>query len=216
VPPNTSATGGYLAPTTTAPPSDQDFARQLSNLVAGVTGVPGNMVRPRWQAVPPPIPRSTDDWFAVGVTTVEPADRGTPYIRHVGRAYDPNTGDEVPYDGRSDLTQHELITVLASAYGPASGHNSSLLRDGLAIEQNWELAHSRGMTLVEIGPIRHVPEQVDEVWYDRRDVEIKIRREVDRTYSILNILSAQGTLHCDRLPSTAEPTEDWTTENVNG
>lgn len=215
MPPNTSATGGYLAPTTTDPPSDIDFGRQLSNLVAGVSGVPGNLVRPRWQPDPPPIPKATTDWFAVGVTTVEPAEKGTPYLRHVGRAYD-EAGNEVEYDGRSDLIEHELITVLASAYGPNSGKFSSRLRDGLWLEQNWHLANSRGMVLMDVGPIRHVPEQIDNTWFDRRDVEIKIRREVDRSYPILNILSAQGTFHGDRLPTTAEPTEDWSTENANG
>lgn len=215
MPPNTSATGGYLAPSTTPPPSDTDFARQLSNLIAGVTGIAGSLVRPRWQPEPPPIPKITENWVAIGVTAVDPADRGTASITHVGRAYD-DLGVEVPYDGRDDLTEHEMITILASVYGPASGGYASLLRAGLMIDQNWELAHSRGMVLMEVGTIRHVPEMIDGRWYDRRDVEIKIRRQVDRSYPVLNILSAQGELRADRLPSTAEPTQDWTTENVNG
>jgi hypothetical protein len=231
VPPNTSATGGYLAPSTTPPPSDTDFARQLSNLIAGVTGIAGSLVRPRWQPEPPPIPKITENWVAIGATAVDPADRGTASIIHVGRDYvqdrlargeslpvgsDPASNDELLYDGRDDLTEHEMITILASVYGPASGGYASLLRSGLMIDQNWELAHSRGMVLMEVGTIRHVPEMIDGRWYDRRDVEIKIRRQVDRSYPVLNILSAQGELRADRLPSTAEPTQDWTTENVNG
>lgn len=215
MPPNTSATGGYLLPVTPPPADDLSLDRQLSNLVSGITGLPGSMVRPRWQPEPPPIPAATENWASVGVTESNP-EKGTPYFRHVGRDYDPVTHVELPYDGRSDMVEQEELTVLVTFYGPASGELASLLKSGIHVGQNWEQGHSRGLALKGVGAIRHVPEQINREWYMRRDIELRIMREVDRTYSILNILSAQGTLHGDRLPSTAEPSVDWSTENVNG
>src|SRR4051812_9766277 len=57
VPTNDSSTGGYLSPVV-ASSALQDAALDalLQQMVAGITGLPGNMVRPRWQPVTPKQP----------------------------------------------------------------------------------------------------------------------------------------------------------------
>jgi hypothetical protein len=72
LPPPNSASGGYLVPVSPLPLDDEELGRRLSNVVAGVTGIPGNLVRPRWQKNPPPIPDEGVDWVAVGVTSYRP------------------------------------------------------------------------------------------------------------------------------------------------
>ena len=61
---NTSATGGFLSPLSTpAPLEDQALADFFQQYVAGITGIAGNLVRPRWQAEPPNIPQVASDAF---------------------------------------------------------------------------------------------------------------------------------------------------------
>ena len=53
---NSSATGGYLAPIAISPPlEDAELEALLHGFIAGVSGLPTDMVRTRWPAagVPP-------------------------------------------------------------------------------------------------------------------------------------------------------------------
>lgn len=177
--PNTSATGGYLQPAgTVTPVADLDLDLVVQALVAGVTGLPGDRVRPRWQSTQPRMPEITVDWCAVGVTLTD-TERGTAYIDHDG------TGD-----GHDDLVRHEQLEVLVSFYGPGAARNAVLLRDGLQIAQNRAALDAQGMAFVESGPVRTVPELVNEQWLRRCDVSLILRRVVRREYPVLNILSA--------------------------
>lgn len=177
--PNTSATGGYLQPASTATPvADLDLDLVVQALVAGVTGLPGDRVRPRWQPTQPRMPEITVDWCAVGVTVTD-TERGTAYINHDGTA-----------EGHDDLVRHEQLEVLASFYGPSAVRNAALLRDGLQIAQNRAALDTQGMAFVEAGPVRTVPELVNEQWLRRCDLSLTLRRVVRREYPVLNILSA--------------------------
>jgi hypothetical protein len=207
MPPSTSATGGYVRPTTAPPPDDALFSRQINELVVGITGLPGSLVRPRWATDPLPTPGVGTDWVAVGVVDVD--EPGTPLIQHVGRAFD-EEGVEIAYDGRDDLVTHEHIRILASFYGPNANRNAGLFRRGLQVPQNQEILFLNKMGVMDIQPRRHVPEPVNDQWYNRVDVEFRIAREVDESYPILNILTAQGTF---RIDGAVPEQTDWNTEN---
>ena len=177
--PNTSATGGYIQPASTAAPvADLDLDLVVQALVVGVTGLPGDRVRPRWQPTQPRMPDITVDWCAVGVTVTD-TERGAAYVTHDGSG-----------DGHDDLVRHEQLEVLASLYGPSAARNAALLRDGLQIAQNRAALDAQGMAFVEAGPVRTVPELVNEQWLRRCDVSLTLRRVVRREYPVLNILSA--------------------------
>jgi hypothetical protein len=124
--PRDSSTGGYLVPTTPLPLDDEILHRRISNLIAGITGLPGNLVRPRWQPNPPQIPAPETNWVAVGVVTY-PSSHGTPVRRHISDG-----------DGYDVLDDPELIRLLASFYGPNCGAYARLCRHALWVEQNWE------------------------------------------------------------------------------
>jgi len=181
---NTSATGGYLSPTVETPPlSGDDLENLLQSVVAGISGVAAEYVRPRWQPVPPKQPEATVDWCALGVVDIS-ADN--PAIMHDGTV-----------DGSDDLWRHETLSVLCSFYGPDSMRHAEKVRDGLAIHQNSESLYTAGVRFIESDKIRSAPELFNQQWIKRHDIMLTFRRKVERTYPILNILSAEPAILTD-------------------
>ncbi len=180
---NDSSTGGYLQPgPSPAPPSEDDaLAILLQGMVVGITGLPGGMVRPRWQAVAPKQPEASVNWCAIGVTVSTPDDN--PAVLHEGDG-----------DGRDRLIRHLTIELLATFYGPASAGYAGMLRDGLYIAQNWEVLAAQGFGLINVGEALPVPELVNQQWIRRHDMRARMRRAINRTYPVLNILSAPFTI----------------------
>lgn len=182
--PNTSATGGYLAPSNTAPAADAALDDQLQAMVVGVTGLPAAMVRPRFQMTPPPHPDPAADWCALGVT------RETP---------DANAwiGHDPAGQGSDKMQRHATLEVLCSFYGPAGQGNAGRLRDGLALPQNREALEANGLAFVGLGEILRAPDLLNQRWVMRHDLTLTLRRQIDRIYPVLNILSAPVAIHTD-------------------
>ncbi len=178
---NTSASGGYLRPTNPAPAEDLDLDVILQGACKGITGLEGSLVRPRWQAIVPNIPPQDTNWAAIGVSQ-KPSDTYVAEI-HDGEG-----------DGETTLIRNESMSGMASFYGPACQANASLFRDGLFIAQNREQLQGHGIELVSVGDLTRAPELIKNLWYDRCDVPFEVRRAVTRTYSVLNLLSAEGTV----------------------
>lgn len=190
---NTSATGGYLVPSAGVVPSEDDALDDaVQSAVAGITGLNGTLVRPRWQAVPPNQPSVDTSWAAVGVTRKTPD--ANAFIAH-----DP-TGE-----GADKMQRHETIEVLVSFYGPAASANAARLRDGLSIAQNRDMIRTAtgptgvdvGMSFVSCGETIVVPDLVNTKWLRRVDLPLTFRRRIDRTYPVLNLLSAQGSFEAE-------------------
>lgn len=183
--PNDSSTGGYLSPV--APSSalfDAALDAVLQQMVAGITGLPGPMVRPRWQPIVPKQPEPSVDWCAIGVVSFDPSDY--PAESHDG------TG------GGSDTQQAwEEFTVLASFYGPAGMLNASLLRRGVYVAQNREPLQAAGMDVVDAGKTTTAPDLVNQQWVRRFDIPLRLRRKVQTTYPVLNIASADDAIVTD-------------------
>lgn len=154
---------------------DQQLALFIQITVAGITGIPGKFVRPRWQPNPPTQPPAGTNWIAVGVMERIPTDYPCEFV---------NT------NGTLTQSRWETLDVLASFYGPNAGFNSSQLRDGLYIAQNRELLGTYGIRLRDVGSARTVPELVATSWLNRVDMPISLVRQLDRTYAILEMLSA--------------------------
>jgi len=179
---NTSATGGYLSPTVVSPPlEDADLDALLQPVVIGITGLPGNMVRPRWQPGNPKQPEPSVNWCAIGVTVIKP-DAGA-YIEHVGAG-----------SGQDNMQRHEEIELACTFYGPLAGTYAAMLRDGLSIPQNLDLLQLQAVGLIDCTDARAIPELVNQQWVRRFDITARFRRQVKRSYGILNILSANGTI----------------------
>lgn len=183
--PNDSSTGGYILPAgSPAPLEDAALDALLQQVVVGVTGLPGDMVRPRWQPTVPKQPEPAVNWCAIGVTNMDPDDY--PVEIHDGTD-----------DGHDNYAVHETLIVLASFYGPNSMSFAKLMRDGLYIAQNREQLTGQGMTVTDVGKPVAAAEIVNQQWIRRYDVAIRFRRKVERSYPILNILSAPFEIDTD-------------------
>lgn len=184
---NDSSTGGYLAPAALAPPQeDAQLDAIIQAAITGITGLPGSLIRPMWQASVPKQPEPSVTWVAMGVTAITP-DQG-PYIEHQSAG-----------QGADTYQRHEDLEVFCSFYGPQAQTYAAVLRDGLAIPQNNEALGSQGLAWVECGPLRPAPELFNQQWIRRYDLTIRLRRQVKRTYTVLNILSAADVLISDSI-----------------
>lgn len=172
---NTSSTGGVLLPADApAPAQDLELDAILQKLVASITGLPGDLVRPRWQPVAPKQPEPTVNWCAIGVMSQQ--GDGAPSITH-------NPGG----NGSSTLITHEDVRALASFYGPRRQFYAGLLRDGLGMPQNLDQLAELDMSFVEAGEVIGVPELVNQQWIKRGDLPVRLRRKITRVYAIQNI-----------------------------
>lgn len=186
---NTSATGGALLPDADGPQPLEGKALNvfLQRWVVGIVGLDGRWVRPRWQAEPPNLPDADQNWMAIGVTTFSSDDFA--YVRHNPAG-----------DGADELQRQQRFELLVSAYGPQADSYIELLRDGIQIAQNREPLQLAGMGVVLTGEVIRAPALVKNLWQDRLDMRITMTRQINRKYPVLNILSAEGTLHADEQP----------------
>lgn len=183
-----SSIAGFLLPTSAAPQDDAALEDILQTLIVGVTGLPGNMVRPAWQPIVAVQPEPNVNWCAIQILAIAPD--FNPFIAH-----DPEALTDT-------LQRHESINVLLSFYGPAGQSNASLARDGLYIIQNHDTLKPYDMALDAPAMIRSVPEQINQQWVRRFDLEVTFRRQLTRVYSVLNLESALIDLLTDTPPST--------------
>jgi hypothetical protein len=177
-----SSTGGYLLATPIGPLlEDAALDAAVQGAIAGVTGMAGSLVRPRWPAVVPKEPDVSADWCAFGITA---AGTSAPAIQH-----QPTAGVADP---ATDLvTEFEELDCLVSFYGPSAKANSGLLVSGLAVPQNCEALRAQGV--VYVGGSREAkkaPELVNQQWRVRYDVALEFRRKVQRSYAVRNLETA--------------------------
>lgn len=151
----------------------------LQSFVSTVTGLPGNLVRPRWQPVEPTYPEIGTNWCACGVTLQEG---------------DVNTMTTVGADEQLSVHRHETITFLSSFYGPNASEYASRFRDGVAVGQNRWFLDSNGMGVQSIGSISRVPTLLNQQWQNRVDFTLLLRRHTIRTYPLTTVTESTGSV----------------------
>lgn len=178
-----SSVAGFLAPSASAA-YDATLEDLLQAAVVGITGLPGTLVRPRWQPEPPQQPSFTTDWCAFGVmrTTVDV---------FAADLHDP-TGN-----GSNKIERDEILFVLHSFYGPNAHAYCERFRDGFEIAQNRDTLTAQGLALIEVGEATVLPALLKEKWVKRVDTTVQYRRRTSRTYPVLTITQAQGDLQTD-------------------
>ena len=188
---NTSATGGYIRDLPPGPISAEDIETALQAMASALSGLPGNMVRPRWQPTPPVQPDVSQTWASIGATMTE-ADE-YPAIIHVGGTILP--GQTNP--GYSIMQRHQTLTVVVTFYGPNADGAASSLRDALYITQNWEPLLPQGIKLRTVHDLARVPEQINQQYIDRVDLRIEFRLQQNRIYPIFDLAGADVTITAD-------------------
>jgi hypothetical protein len=114
-----STVDGYIPPVGVVE-YDQELEDVFQGLIVGVTSLQGDLVRPRWQQDPPPMPAIGENWCAFGVKTIR-SDDG-PYFHQ-------NAED-------MDSVRHESIELTLSFYGNHGQSIANIFKDGLTIPQN--------------------------------------------------------------------------------
>src|SRR5215471_748939 len=155
---NTSATGGYILPRLPPAPSEDEFLAAIQGQVSALSRLPGALVRPRWQPMPPAQPDAMVTWGAVGITMVE-ADE-YPYFKHVGDTVLP--GESSP--GYSIIRRNLTLTVTVSFYGPGADECAGFVRDGMYVPQNYEPLIPLGLKLLTVHDLARTPELINQQW----------------------------------------------------
>lgn len=182
-----STAAGYLTPFDAPAPIEEDALDQFfHDVIAGITGVDGKLVRPRWQEVPLNMPPANSSWIAFGVTNQIEDFNG--YVEHA--------------EGKDTLQRYETLDLMVSSYGPKAATNLGRLLDGLEIEQNRAVLTANGMGVLEATDKVNAPVLVKDRWRKRIDSTIKIRREIRREYDIRDIASALVTLDVEKFKTT--------------
>jgi hypothetical protein len=175
-------TPGYLAPR--AEPLGQTALEDtLQAVVAGVTGLAPQLVRPRWQPKPPTAPDRAVTWCAVGVTDMLP---GVSSVSHSGAG-----------DGTGVVTAWWPLTLLTTFYGPQAQAQALRLAAGLTLGQNRVALRDAGLALTSVGAPRLAPELRDGIWLPRVDLEITLTWETRAEYGVCNLTAATGEIVTD-------------------
>lgn len=195
---NTSATGGFILDfPPPVPPSAETIERALQTMTVALSGIPGPLVRPRWQPTPPVQPPPEITWASVGVSRVEMDDY--PSIVHDGAT----TWPGMPAPGVDRMQRHGTVTVMATFYGPAAEDAAGQMRDALYVPQNWEPMSPLQMKLRTVRDLARVPELVNQQWLNRIDLVLEFRVQLDRVYPIMNLNGADVNLRTDNgMPDT--------------
>jgi hypothetical protein len=138
-----SSTGGYLAPTS-GPIEDDALLDLIQGAIVGITGITGQLVRPRWQLEPPDAPDVGTNWCAFGIVDRDQDTFGV-------EQWNPEAGNET-------VIRHETINILASFYGPGCDGLAMQLRDGLILAQNREALGGQGLEFISCGKPQRAPE----------------------------------------------------------
>ena len=169
-----SSTAGYLAPSS-SPMEGEALEDLFHDVIAGVTWIAPDLVRPRWQPEPPNQPDFTDDWVAFGIMTTQ-ADTFT-YAGH-----DPTLDADL-------LERDEVITILHSFYGPNGQALMNRFSAGLQIEQNRDELTAHGIKLVECQEVGQIPALLKERWVRRYDCRVIFRHRLHYAYPILTAIA---------------------------
>lgn len=190
---NTSATGGYLVPASSAGfPSGESLTQFIQTILVGISGFTDpSLVRPDWQIAPPNNPDITVDWIGFGVAVTSPD--ANAYV---------NSND----DGSSTLVRQERLEIRCHFYGPNCMDISTLVRDGFQIQQNLEALERANLGFAYVEDAVRIPDLINERWCDRVQMSVFLRRQQVREYPVLPLLSAKGTIKAEGSQIFSE---DW-------
>lgn len=87
------------------------------------------------------------------------------------------------------------IQVLLCFYGPGGSAMATRFRDGIFIEQNSDtFRRISGLSLVDAGDIRNLPELINNQWVRRYDVTVTLSRKNTRIYNVKSIVGPNVTI----------------------
>jgi hypothetical protein len=184
--PNTSASGGYLnGAGNPAPLNDAGLQDFFHDLIAGITGIANENIRPRWLAEPLNIPNNGIDWVAFGVVSKS----------HLGQPFEEHFPISVAYpNGYNESRSHRLLEVKVTIYGPNAERTEALLSRGVYVAQNQESLELQNMALIGAGDSITIPEYLKEQWVQRVDLTLTFSQQLIFDFEVQNLLHSQPSL----------------------
>jgi len=171
---NSSTSPGYLTPVSSPQAYDEALERELSRWVRALSGLPGELVRPRWTAVQAAMPEAGMNWCGFGITDFSHDD--SPAF--------------IQADEGAQMWRHEVIECMASFYGPGGQQIATVFRDGLQIPQNNDELSRVGLSFQDASPLIPFPELINNQWVRRYDITVRLRRKVIREYGVKSLVDA--------------------------
>lgn len=191
---------GYLKPLNT-PLNDAELDKVLQQFVAGITGIAGKYVRPRWMPKEPTFPEPTVDWAAFGILSITP-DPGLPL-------QDFNGTGGASGNGQMTVIRHAQLQCLGSFYGPNAQLNATTLRDGAVLGQNRAILQQNGLDVRSMSEVVALPDLINTTWQRRYDLSIYFGIETKRNYAILSLLKQSGTIQTESGILSTFDTENY-------
>ena len=152
----------------------------LQTVFVGISGLPGNLVRPKWQPEPPKQPDIFTDWMAFGINGTNPD-----FSAYV---------NSLP-DGSMGLQRNEDLSIGLSIYGPKAVETYGMIADGFQIPENRIALFQANIGYTDISDGLQVPDLVNQRWVVRVECTVYLKREVRRTYPVLSFVSARGVIY---------------------
>lgn len=178
-----SSSAGYLR-TGAGPPYDKALEDIFQRAIIGVTGLPGNLVRPRNQPTPPTRPGFDVDWASFSVY-VEP----TMWNPHKVKLPD----DSYVVEGT------EILRLTVGFNGPNYQEFERTWRDGIQLGQNRDELEEAKIALIEFADPVVVPVLLKEQWVKAVDIRATFHRWAVRTYPVLHFASADVDIFDEKL-----------------
>jgi len=185
--PNSSSTGGYLVPTTGTMPNYDDALEDIfQGAIVGITGLAGDLVRPRFQPEPPNHPDFMVTWISFSVAPIA-QDTFT---------YEPHK-PLVDTDGSDEVQRDEFLELYLSAYGPGCAAVLGQFCAGISLQQNRVVLQSYGIKLIDPGKYVYLPALLKEKYVKRIDIKSRWARRNTITYPIRSVADATVIVNTD-------------------
>jgi hypothetical protein len=175
--PDSSAAG--VLPPLSSPIYDNPLEDFFHDFLVALSGLPGDLVRPRWQPEPPNMPDFSVNWLAFGF----------PRIVEDVFAYE----GEDPGDRQRDIVERdEILTMLMSFYGPQGGALGKRVSASLQISQNRAYLRTQNIGVVEVEDQIRLPALLKEKWVPRVDINVRFRRRAGWVFAIRTVESVDA------------------------
>lgn len=185
---NTSATGGGLVQINDngflADDALEDF---IQGWLVSFSGLDPTMVRPAYQADPPPLPDFSVTWLAFNLK--------------LGRLDWDSSNTHFPSttssDGFERTFRSQEIHLALTCYGPLAGGTITRIVMGTGLGQNRELLQRNHFAFVSANEPTIGSEKIKGRFQRRVDLQIQLRRTVQFSYAVLDLASATGEIVSD-------------------
>jgi len=202
------ATSPFLAPDTTNNLNDEQLRNFLQQLIAGLTGIDGKYVRPRWQKNVGNAPTVDSDWISFGILNFK--NDVFAYEGHVpdriiqSQTYNSQGYNEGGFGGEvieqaayNFVHRMQEIEIMVTFYGPNAASLSDRFTLGLQLSTNREPLSKAGMALIECLDPVSVPTLLNELWQYAVDVRLRLRRQQVFKYAVPSIKATEIDLYFD-------------------